>query len=414
MIVLKKIKLYIFLFLVLGQWDSYSQGYASRANLSKIDKDGFYSIVLSPGITSQLQDNNADVRILNSKNIEVPYIIANEEAMYHSTAFVDYPIVEKKKVPNCCTFITIENHDKKSINNLSVEVKNSDAIKFSELLGSDDAKDWYGIKSTYVFTNESSTSSTSNINVVNFALNNYKYFKIQFSDSAEAPINIVRVGYFNTKVAQGKFIEISHPTIVQKDSTANHKSYVKILLDESHRIDRIDFGIIGSKFYARDAELAYLTENKLHKKYFTPITYLKLLSNKANSFNLPSTIKQKELYLIINNDDNIPLKITSVKAYQLTHYLKAYLTKEETYSIVFNNKNSKLPIYDLQYFMDSIPGILPDVKVGAISSIIHLDSNVEVVKWYENKVFIWIVLTLVIAVMAYMVYSMMRQMEKRQ
>lgn len=136
------------LFLILINICGYSQDYSKKATLAKVEKDGFYSIVLTPEITSQVQDNFSDIRILNTKNLEIPYIIGNEEAKYSSRAFVEYPIVEKKIVPNCCTSIIIENTDKQSINNLSLEVKNSDAAKPYEILGSDDKLQWFGIKST--------------------------------------------------------------------------------------------------------------------------------------------------------------------------------------------------------------------------------------------------------------------------
>lgn len=403
------------LFLILINLYGYSQDYSKKATLAKVEKDGFYSIVLTPEITSQVQDNFSDIRILNTKNLEIPYIIGNEEAKYSSTAFVEYPIVEKKIVPNCCTSIIIENTDKQSINNLSLEVKNSDAAKPYEILGSDDKLQWFGIKSTYIFENESYNSNSTHFSVINFPISDYNFFKIQLADSAQAPLNILRVGYFDTKVAQGKFIKVNSPIISQLDSAKDHKSYIKLLFNAGHKIDRIEFQIEGPKFYARQATLAAEIKHKNGKKYYETLAQLDLNSSRPHTYDLPNTLKQKEMYLIIDNEDNIPLKVTSVKAYQLTHYLKAYLSKDVSYNLVFGNAKAKTPHYDLEYFMDSIPGILPDVKLGSITSTIaSANQKVTEVKWYENKIFIWVALLVVIVLMAFMAYTMMQELGNKK
>lgn len=411
MMQMKIAKILVFAILLFHCFAGYSQQYSGKAGLSEIDKDGFYSIVLTPDITSQLLENNADIRIMNSKGIEVPYIYENETAVYRSTAFIEYPVVEKKVVPNCCTSLIIENADKTAINNISIEVRNSDAFKLSEILGSDDQQTWFGIKSTYIFQNDYSQASTTNYHVIGFPLSNYTYFKMQFSDSNQAPLNIVRAGYFDSKVEQGKFLQISSPVITQKDS-ADHTSYTRLVFKNANRLDRLEFEINGPRYYVRQAELVLLVTGKHHKKHFETIISFDLKSNSPHAVDLPATLQHKELYLLIKNDNNPPLKITSVKAFQLTQYLKAYLNRGEQYSLVFGNKEAKMPIYDLQYFTDSIPGVLPDAKIGEIAISVIAEDQVHTVKWYENTILIWAVLLVVLIFMAYMVYAMMKDMEK--
>jgi hypothetical protein len=389
----------------------YSQSYSGKASLSKISQDDFYSIVLTPEITSQLLQSNADIRIINSKGVEVPYIYENETAVYRSTAFIEYPVVEKKIVPNRFTSIIVENAAKKAINNICIEVRNSDAFKLSEILGSDDKKEWFGIRSTYTFQNNNSDNSTTSYNVIGFPLSDYRYFKIQFSDSNLAPLNIIRAGYFDSKVEQGKFSQIPSPVVIQKDS-ADHMSYAKLNCKVANRIDRLEFAIDGPRYYVRHAELALLVSGKHHKKHFETVVSFDLKSNSPHAIDLPATIQEKELYLLVKNDNNPPLKIRSVKAFQLTQYLKAYLNKNEDYSLLFGNKDAQMPVYDLQYFTDSIAGVLPNVKIGEIVNSKAITNQVHTAKWYENTILIWTVLLVVLTFMAYMVFSMMKDIGK--
>ena len=404
-------KIIVFPLVLLNGLAGYAQTYSGKASLSKIEKDDFYSIVLTPEITSKLQENNADIRIMDSKSVEVPYIYENETAVYRSNAFIEYPIVAKKIIPNSYTSLIIENVAKKAINNICVEIRNSDAVKLSEILGSDDQKEWFGIKSTYVFQNDYSENSTTNYHVIGFPLSNYRYFKIQFSDSNQAPLNIVRAGYFDSKVEQGKFLQIPSPTIFQKDST-DHISYLKLLFKDANRIDRLEFVINGPRYYVRHAELALLVADKHHQKHFENIVSFELKSNSPHAIDLPVALQNKEFYLLIKNNNNPSLKITSVKVFQLTQYLKAYLNKGQAYSLVFGNKNAQMPVYDLQYFTDSIPGVLPNVKVGQIVNTKAAAYEMNTAKWYENIILIWTVLLALLLFMAYMVYAMMKDMEK--
>ena len=71
----------------------------------------------------------------------------------------------------------------------------------------------------------------------------------------------------------------------------------------------------------------------------------------------------------IENNDNPPLKITSVRAYALKRYLCAYLEKGETYSVEIDNTKYSYPDYDIRHFEEEIPSNLQILYTNNIQTI---------------------------------------------
>lgn len=404
----------ILIFLILSNLYLQAQHFAGSAKLDSVKNDGFYSIILPPTVTSKLNQNFSDLRILNSKGVETPYILATEGKTYHSSYFKEYKITEKKIVPKCSTSIIIKNENKTEINNISVEVKNADVVKFSQVLGSDDAKNWFAIKSAYLFDLNNHVSQPNTFNIINFPISNYRYFKIDFIDSNSAPINIIKAGYFDTKIEEGKFTLLPTPVFKVVNHTESKQTFINITFPENELIDRLEFTFTAPKFYQREAVLGYYANLPKNKKEFHPITNFTLKSNQINAFDLAHSINKKELVLIIQNENNPELSIKDVQAFQLTKYLKTYLTKGESYKLKFGDKNALAPIYDLAYFTDSIPGILPNIQLDSITYHHHIHHRKphHIKKWYENTIIIWSILISVLGLMTFIVLTMLKDIKK--
>jgi hypothetical protein len=82
----------------------------------------------------------------------------------------------------------------------------------------------------------------------------------------------------------------------------------------------------------------------------------------AGNGDINVSAKASRLLLLVLNQDNLPLAVQSVQAYQLKQSLVAYLYKQHQYQIGFGNKNANAPQYDLQFFTDSIGGVLPVIS----------------------------------------------------
>ncbi|HSC39632.1 MAG TPA: hypothetical protein VLD19_17225, partial [Chitinophagaceae bacterium] len=62
--------------------------------------------------------------------------------------------------------------------------------------------------------------------------------------------------------------------------------------------------------------------------------------------------------------DNPPLRFAAVAPFQLNRYLLAYLEKGKAYTLRFGDSTAQTPVYDLQYFKDSIGSAVMPLAYG--------------------------------------------------
>jgi hypothetical protein len=434
---MKKVKCSFFLlaglfFLVLKN-PVKAQTYRWEARMAdSVLKEGFYNIVLQPEIGAKLKNDFSDIRILDSENYEVPYIQKTEEPYFTESRFKEYPIVSKEIIENCCTKLTIKNPGKKPINNICLMLKNSDAVKVARMAGSDDGINWFGVKRYEVFYNQYSASDTKVVNYINFPMTDYLYYRFEiidrgywdedrwaywYADRWSYPVNILKVGYYESNLKEGKYLNVSAPSFEQADSNKQKRTFIKIDFDDNYSVNRIRFVLKGSRYYKRMAILAKkIKASKRSAEYFEPIYSFELNSYSLNEFDL-SNFREKECYLIIDNDDNRPLKLNAIEVWQLTHYLKTYLEKGKQYKLVYGDSLAQAPVYDLRHFVDSIPTILPTLPVSTLEEK-SLNTNqikkeqIKEARWFEDKVFIWVAIGAMALFLFFMSWKMLGEMKK--
>lgn len=402
----------------------------SAALEDSVVADGFYNIVLRPEIGAKLQDSYSDIRILNEKNEEIPFIHKSEEPIFSSTRFKEYPIVSNKIVNQCCTKLTIENVGKKEINNICFVLKNSDAVKVNQISGSDDGVNWFAVKQFDVFYNNYSETDTKVLTYVYFPLTDYLYYSFDITDRGywdeknwthwensgrwNYPVNVLKVGFYETFLKEGKYKSVPAPVFEQQNNQEEKKTYIKVSFNDLYNINRIRFNFSGPRYYKRQITLATKVSGKRKQEdRYDPITTLEVNSYSLNEFDF-SFFREKEFYILIENDDNRPLQLNGIEAWQLTQYLKTYLEKGHQYRLLYGDSISVAPVYDLNYFVDSIPKVLPTLFVLESKPVdVPVVTVVEEpVSWYENKIFVWLTIIGLIALLSFMSWKMLGEMKK--
>ncbi len=391
-----------------------AQQFRWQATVDSVKEKGFYRIALSPEINGHLNNSFSDIRLFDAKNKEVPYLLKSETATTSASLFKEYKIVLKEIKKGSHTILVLEDAKKQKINNISLILKNSDVRKKVKLSGSDDQKTWYVVKEEFQLQNTFSNSETTEIKLLNFPLSNYTYYKIEINDSTSAPVNIISAGYYDTHSENGKYTEVASAKITQTDSVK--KSYCKISFDEAQYIDKLELEIEGPPYYLRHAGIYELRTEQIKKResrsYFSPVQEFDLSSNNLPAIQF-SDYAAKELYLIIENEDNPPLKIKSVKGYQLSRYLTAYLDNQNQYVLKFGNEKLQAPNYDLNHFQDSIPRNTTVIEATNITEL----TKAELIpsgNRNKNKMILWIAIGIVALLLTAMSVKMIREMGKKE
>lgn len=177
----------------------------------------------------------------------------------------------------------------------------------------------------------------------------------------------------------------------------------------------IEFDIEGPIFYKRNMIIKYedypLLKRKASKSERN-IKYLELSSDTIAKLDVGEA-KAEKLLFIVENKDNPPLQIKSIRIFQRNHYLVAFLEKDHNYVLKYGIENLEAPQYDLSYFRSRVSQNLPEVRVDPP---VHLNQEPNSSKqaFYEEKGFLWALLGLIIVILATLSIKMVRDLEKKK
>lgn len=369
--------------------------YNTTAKLKKATENGMHEIVLSPEIRSFSKQDLSDIRIFDSKGNEIPYFIQNIKDV-SSNSFVEYSIISKTVSPKKTTSIIIEIPSNKKNNQLSLFIANSDVEKKCSISGSDNQKEWFGISDSQILSNLNSTSETSVIKTISYPLSTYRYLKIDFDDRKTLPINVLKVGNFDTQLQKGALQEIVPKKSFTTEDHSKKETQIHILFNAPQVINQISFEISKPTYYNRHAILFRKVKQETRRKSSIieqEIASFELNSNEKNIITIPE-IFQKEFYIKIENHDNQPLSVSTIKYSQKPISIVADLSSDESYILKTGNKTLTEPDYDLSNFKNNIAVSLPKISIYDIQQKTSDKNHIENKSFWQQSWFMWLCIIL--------------------
>ncbi len=388
-----------------------AQDYHYQANIEENKEAGFCQVSLAPEVLGKLNSNYSDLRLIDEKGVEQPYFIDKEEFSVNKRVFKEYKLVEKVKWRGRATVLYVENTDTAMINNIQLQIKNFDVRKRLELAGSDDYQEWYTIKENYVFHSANGINTTSEVKSLNFPYCDYRYYRIIIWDWYHLPVNVLKIGYYDTYQEKGKFNKVDGLHMYVVDSNEVKKTYVKCKFNKNPYFDKLVFKVDKPAYYYRNAQLAIKQKDYKGRYYYQAINHFVLSSNSELTI-FENAFPYKEFYLIIDNEDNPPLEGMKVEAYQLKHRLISYLEKDKSYTLVFGSDSlMPTPNYDINFFKDKVGDNTSILKIGEIKPY---QAKLEEKEQQSSNQIIWITVALLACLLGFISYRMIMEMEKKK
>lgn len=397
----------LFSFLIIGI--SSAQNYQGKIN--KVSENGLHQILLTPEVRSASQNNTDFLRIFDSKNNEVPYVIYNGKSS--NSSFKNFAIISKTAVPNFATSIIISNENVLNLDNLTLKIANTDVDKKYNISGSNDQKEWFGLVSNKVISGLSEAGKTSVERNFSFPLNNYKFLKIDFIDKNSLPINILEAGLEeNHSVNQSK-TELQNFTQKIDTDRKQKQTRITITFQNPQVIDGIGFDISAPSYYLRDASIL-INKTRIYKKstenYAENIYAFQLNSKNKNRFDFQSFLT-KEFTVEIDNQDNPVLEIKKIKIFQSPVSILTDMKSNENYTLKIDSTWSA-PQYDLA---NSGIDFNQNYPVATISNLEKLDaakSKEEAKTFWQTPLFMWICIVLAVVIIGYFALGLIKDMNK--
>jgi hypothetical protein len=384
---------------------SFSQGqYPFTAFIEKTNKTGAHRIDLTPEIISRAMRNLADIRIIDENKTQVPYIIRSELPVFRENNFLELKIASVKKAADKQTHIEIENPTARITSALFLVVRNNEAYRTVSISGSDDRSGWYVIRENVPLNRISSASADRYIQVLEFPKSSYRYFDITINGKNLLPVNIIKVGTYEDLLRSGKFMINPSPVLNQKDS--GKYSYIYTRFKNAYRTDELEIRLSGARYFQRSCTI-------VEKQRGLEVARQNVVLRSDNANRFTTYFKSSELELIIENEDNPPLRVDSIRSFQLNQYLFAYLDSAKTYQLGFGDSLLKAPVYDINYFKDSLINNVIVAGTGEIKSNNISSPEVGHKKSVFGETQLWLVIGAVLLFLLYLTVRMAKEVNKK-
>jgi hypothetical protein len=389
--------------------------FQTTGKLKGVSQNGFHEIRLSPEIRSSSKQDLSDIRIFDPKGNEIPYFIQTSTNV-SSDSFEAYTIISKKAEPKKTTSIIIAVPPTKNNNQLSLFIANSDAVKKYSISGSDDQKEWFGISDSQSLYDLNSTTESSVIKTITYPLSTYKYLKIDFDDRKTLPVNILKVGNFTTNIQTQSLQQVIPEKLTTTEIPSQKETQIHILFSAPQIMNQIVFEISKPTYYNRNVILYKKTKQIINRKsqvYEEEIASFELNSKVKNSFTIPE-IFEKEVFIKIENQDNLPLTISSIKFNQKPISIIADLNAGENYILKTGNKNLTQPEYDISNFKDNITAALPQISISEVRHAAQAKKNeIQKSAFWQQSWFMWLCIILGGITILFFTASLIKDLKKQ-
>ena len=385
-------------------------GYHNTAAINPVKESGLYNITLSPAVTALIKTDYNDLRIVNEAGKWVPHLLRTfiKENATDEVA-VSLPFLKKEdSFKNTELKIT---SDSSGISNLFLQMKNTAAERYCTLTGSDDGSNWYSINDSILLKQ----AILNNENIAGahlyFPTTNYKYYSVLIFNKGKSPFNITGVQTIGTanNTPLRSLLQNPATSIFQQDSSKY--SFIKVTQTAAYHFNEIQLKIITAKYFYRNVDL-YIPSVANHSfsnpgKLFGSFI---VTNNSTLQFKFP-VVSAPVFYLIINNKDNLPVKIAAVNTFN-THFIAtAYLEKGNKYALIMGNTAATAPNYDLNEISITPAAALPEATFG---KIIYIDQPaVDTAK--KNSIWvIWLAIISAGIVLCFFTYKLVKDMNNEK
>ena len=374
-------------------------------------KDQWHKIELPVEIFSKIKPDFSDIRIIGltkeNDTLEVPYII-NEGSEKVSAKKMDFSLLNQSKNENGF-FYTYELTNESTINQLTLDFSEKNFDWRVSLQGSQNQDEWFSILEDYRVLAIDNELTRFSFTKLIFPNSRYRYYRLHI-DTKNKP-NLISTTLSMNDTIQGKFRLYEKTKTLVSEEKALKQTIIDIDLQLPVPVSMLTFFIKDTIDYFRPITIKYLQDSTKSQDGWNYI-YSTLQAGTLNSFEKNkfhlNNIVLKKIKLIIENDDNRPLQIDSVRIEGNVYSLEARFDKPAKYFLLYGNTDASKPKYDITRFTEKIPSSLTLVETGdeEMKNKIGISEKAPL---FENKMWLWLIMTITIIILGWFSFKMMQE-----
>ncbi|GEM_PF-723866 len=416
---MKKPKLFsglALLWLLAGFGHAQMPSYQYKRSIENISEKGWYAIHLPPAVIAKTSLPLNDLRIydLSGKDTaEVPYML---EILEMKTERKEQPItILNQSHKQSDTYVTLKAEDRPEVNRIHLELSDRNFDGLVTLEGSMDQTDWFMIKENHRIVRIHNDYISYDYTDIHFSRSNYGFYRLTIRPNYfSRKIKVRGASIYKDLTDQGAYDELM---VLRKDLKQDKElKQTEILVQLSQRflISRMDLALTHEKDYYRRFDAYYrsgiVTAPKGEVEQWVSFYNGVLSSVEENRFE-HFRIQSDKIKIVIHNRDDQPLTIQDVKLWGEQVVMKAELAPDRDYALAYGKPNDRAPQYDVIYFEEKIPAELKPAILGPEMICAQpVDDTVQ--PWFVSTWWIWSIMALVIIILGYFSYQMIRGAKK--
>ena len=371
----------------------------------------WHKITLPDDMYAHLTPNLNDIRIFgitpSGDTIEAPYL-RQELTETTSNDKVNFELINQSHNDKGYYF-TFKLPTSTSINQIQLDFKQQNFDWRIRLEGSQNQSEWFTVLNKYRILSIKNQLTDYQFTKLRFPAAKYRYFRL-FIPTNKQP-NLKQANISLRKTIEGKYR--NYPT--QKIGITNDKKTKQTIIDldlgQPLPVSYLNIGIKNDYDYYRPMTIKYLRDSFKTDKGWQ-YNYASLTSGTLNSVEKNelkfSTKTLQKLQFVIHNQDNTPLEIGEINSKGYVTELTVRFTEPATYYLTYGNPKARKPQYDITRFTNKIPDSPPELQLGTVQK--HEKKEVPKVEpLFENKLWLWAVMLLIIIVLGGFSIQMMRK-----
>lgn len=401
-------KKYIYIFITCLLATNLTAQTVWKAELDSIKESGYYNIEIDQELIGVSKHDLSELRIKDDKGTEIPYFLRETTSVKEVSSFEDYDLVQNIAKDSLNTLV-VKNDSKENINRFYIIINKADVKTEASIKGSNDGRQWYIVKQRTGISVFKEENKDEAMIVLDFPNGNYSFYEVSLFSNQPSPLDIKGVKKLKSSHIYGRFPEIKQASKINVENKDKQTIITFPQLENEYVIGKIEVFIDSKTEYLRSFSIKDTVSNY-------NLVDVELSSKSDNIFYLLSDYSKlnRNTIGVINNYNNPPLSIDSIKIFGLERYACAYLEEGKRYYLEINERVSPYPNYDIEHFKNEISTDLPVVRSVDLTSYIAPNLDTREPIFIEKPVFLWSVIIGVGVLLTIVSISMIIKMKRRE
>ncbi len=364
-------------------------------------------IDLPPDIFRHLKEDFSDIRIYHIERedtIEVPYLLKVLHATVSESSY-SLPVLNQSKKEGKL-FLTFEMPADKKTNFLELNFQEENYNAYATIEGADNKQEWFMVAERERILNIRTSVTQFASNAISFPTINCKYLRLSIESDKALTFN--SASFKELTSVPGEQKELAH-TVQPVEQNRSKQTVWTATLQHLQPVNTVSLQINTTGDYYRPVSIEALTDSISTEKgwiyNYRILTHGYVTSVQENTFSFEPTLARK-IRVVISNYDSPALDIESVLILGPSVALFVPGSVNKRLEMFYGDANMYAPQYDLVHFQNKVPDIVPTMELG--SEIFIGQPKDKTAPLFENPIWLWAVMILVIGVLGFFTVKMMK------